>query len=211
MSLRPLTFRMSNPRQSRSENRQVQWELFDGVPATELQRVLEDGASANFKCCEVVFHRRDQADSLHLVLRSHGAQHLAKTRCSRSAVTETCLENSPSTRPAPAPRTLDASLITGLIGIPLGVVAATRPCIVLGIGFTAVLMRRTRSAMVTSLNADYIRTARAKGPPQRRIIVSDRALAGAVEDAVAQMRRVGASRPRPASNNPVVIPFPTSI
>ena len=44
------------------------------------------------------------------------------------------------------------------------------PCIVLGAGFAAVLMRQTRSAMLTSLNADYIRTARAKGLPQRSII-----------------------------------------
>jgi peptide/nickel transport system permease protein len=44
------------------------------------------------------------------------------------------------------------------------------PCVVLGTGFAAVLTRQTRSAMLTSLNADYIRTARAKGLPQRSII-----------------------------------------
>jgi peptide/nickel transport system permease protein len=37
------------------------------------------------------------------------------------------------------------------------------PCIVLGTGLAASLMRQTRSAMLTSLGADYVRTARAKG------------------------------------------------
>jgi peptide/nickel transport system permease protein len=37
------------------------------------------------------------------------------------------------------------------------------PCIVLGTGFAAVLMRQMRSSMLTSLSADYVRTARAKG------------------------------------------------
>jgi peptide/nickel transport system permease protein len=37
------------------------------------------------------------------------------------------------------------------------------PCIVLGAGFAAALMRQTRSAMLTALGADYVRTARAKG------------------------------------------------
>jgi peptide/nickel transport system permease protein len=37
------------------------------------------------------------------------------------------------------------------------------PAIVLGTGLSAVLMRQMRSAMLTSLNADYVRTARAKG------------------------------------------------
>jgi peptide/nickel transport system permease protein len=37
------------------------------------------------------------------------------------------------------------------------------PCIVLGAGFAAVLMRQMRSSMLTSLGTDYVRTARAKG------------------------------------------------
>jgi peptide/nickel transport system permease protein len=37
------------------------------------------------------------------------------------------------------------------------------PAIVLGSGFAAVLMRQVRSSMLTSLGADYVRTARAKG------------------------------------------------
>jgi peptide/nickel transport system permease protein len=37
------------------------------------------------------------------------------------------------------------------------------PCVVLGTGFAAVLMRQMRSSMLTALGADYVRTARAKG------------------------------------------------
>ena len=37
------------------------------------------------------------------------------------------------------------------------------PAIVLGTGLSAVLMRQMRSAMLESLGADYVRTARAKG------------------------------------------------
>jgi peptide/nickel transport system permease protein len=37
------------------------------------------------------------------------------------------------------------------------------PAVVLGTGLSAVLMRQMRSAMLTSLAADYVRTARAKG------------------------------------------------
>jgi peptide/nickel transport system permease protein len=44
------------------------------------------------------------------------------------------------------------------------------PAIVLGTGLSAVLMRQTRSAMLTSLGADYVRTARAKGLSERSVI-----------------------------------------
>ena len=40
------------------------------------------------------------------------------------------------------------------------------PAIVLGTGFSAVLMRQMRSSMLDSLGADYVRTARAKGLPR---------------------------------------------
>jgi len=43
------------------------------------------------------------------------------------------------------------------------------PSFVLGINIAAVMMRHTRSAMVTSMAADYIRTARAKGLFERRV------------------------------------------
>jgi peptide/nickel transport system permease protein len=44
------------------------------------------------------------------------------------------------------------------------------PAIVLGTGLSAVLMRQTRSAMLNSLSADYVRTARAKGLSERMVI-----------------------------------------
>jgi peptide/nickel transport system permease protein len=44
------------------------------------------------------------------------------------------------------------------------------PCLVLGAGFSAVLMRQMRSAMLTSLGADYVRTARAKGLSEWRVV-----------------------------------------
>ena len=44
------------------------------------------------------------------------------------------------------------------------------PVLVLGSGIAAVVMRQTRSAMLESLGADYIRTARAKGVSPRGVI-----------------------------------------
>lgn len=44
------------------------------------------------------------------------------------------------------------------------------PAIVLGSGLAAVLMRQTRAAMLDSLSADYVRTARAKGLSRRQVI-----------------------------------------
>ncbi|GAA4558361.1 ABC transporter permease [Planotetraspora kaengkrachanensis] len=44
------------------------------------------------------------------------------------------------------------------------------PTLVLGMGFAAVLMRQTRSAMLSALSADYIRTARSKGLPERAVV-----------------------------------------
>jgi peptide/nickel transport system permease protein len=45
------------------------------------------------------------------------------------------------------------------------------PAAVLGTHLAAILMRHTRSAMIEALNADYIRTALAKGMPRRRIVL----------------------------------------
>lgn len=45
------------------------------------------------------------------------------------------------------------------------------PSLVIGTGLAAVVMRQTRSAMLEALEADYIRTARAKGLPIRNVIV----------------------------------------
>jgi peptide/nickel transport system permease protein len=44
------------------------------------------------------------------------------------------------------------------------------PAIVLSAGFSAVLMRQMRSSMLDILNADYVRTARAKGLSEWRVI-----------------------------------------
>jgi peptide/nickel transport system permease protein len=44
------------------------------------------------------------------------------------------------------------------------------PAVVLGTGLSAVVMRQMRSAMLDSLSADYVRTARAKGLPEWRVV-----------------------------------------
>lgn len=44
------------------------------------------------------------------------------------------------------------------------------PALILGTGLAAVIMRQTRSSMLDALSADYIRTAEAKGLPQRAVI-----------------------------------------
>ena len=45
------------------------------------------------------------------------------------------------------------------------------PAFVLGNAIAAILMRHTRSAMLTALDQDYVRTARAKGLAESRVIV----------------------------------------
>ena len=45
------------------------------------------------------------------------------------------------------------------------------PAFVLGIGTAAILMRHTRGAMIAALKQDYVRTARAKGVTQWKIVV----------------------------------------
>src|SRR3954469_23070726 len=49
--------------------------------------------------------------------------------------------------------------------------AMIMPAFVLGNAFAAVLMRHTRSAMLQVLNADYVRTARAKGLSERVVVL----------------------------------------
>jgi peptide/nickel transport system permease protein len=46
------------------------------------------------------------------------------------------------------------------------------PALVLGTGLAAVIFRQTRSAMLESLSADYVRTARAKGLSERSVVGS---------------------------------------
>ncbi|MEA2776883.1 MAG: peptide/nickel transport system permease protein [Acetobacteraceae bacterium] len=45
------------------------------------------------------------------------------------------------------------------------------PAFVLGNAIAAILMRHTRSAMLSTLDQDYVRTARAKGLPEMRVIL----------------------------------------
>jgi len=45
------------------------------------------------------------------------------------------------------------------------------PSIVLGSGVAGVMMRHTRSAMMQTLDADYVRTARAKSVPERLVVL----------------------------------------
>jgi peptide/nickel transport system permease protein len=45
------------------------------------------------------------------------------------------------------------------------------PAFVLGNAIAAVLMRHTRSAMLTAMDQDYVRTARAKGLPESVVIL----------------------------------------
>jgi peptide/nickel transport system permease protein len=49
--------------------------------------------------------------------------------------------------------------------------AMIMPALVLGGGIAAVMMRHTRSAMLTTLRADYVRTARAKGLLESRVVI----------------------------------------
>jgi len=49
--------------------------------------------------------------------------------------------------------------------------AMLMPAFVLGNGIAAVLMRHTRSAMLQVMNADYVRTARAKGLSERVVVL----------------------------------------
>ncbi len=49
--------------------------------------------------------------------------------------------------------------------------AMVMPAFVLGTGISAVLMRHTRSSMMQVLNADYVRTARAKGLSERVVVL----------------------------------------
>lgn len=51
------------------------------------------------------------------------------------------------------------------------VVGFVLPSVVLGTGIAGVLMRHTRSAMLQSLGADYVRTARAKGLREQRVVL----------------------------------------
>jgi CRP-like cAMP-binding protein len=51
----------------------MEWKLLEGVPADEVQRLLQLARRRTFKRGEVVFHRGDPADSMHLVSKGRFA------------------------------------------------------------------------------------------------------------------------------------------
>jgi peptide/nickel transport system permease protein len=46
------------------------------------------------------------------------------------------------------------------------------PGVILGVGFSAITMRLTRSSMVESIQEDYVRTARSKGAKEQAVIIT---------------------------------------
>lgn len=61
--------------------------------------------------------------------------------------------------------------VSPLLDLKANLAAMIMPAFVLGNAIAAVLMRHTRSAMLQVLNADFVRTARAKGLSEWRVIV----------------------------------------
>lgn len=51
----------------------MRWAIFDGVPEAEIQRVLSIARRRTFARGEVVFHRDDPADTVHLIERGRFA------------------------------------------------------------------------------------------------------------------------------------------
>jgi peptide/nickel transport system permease protein len=56
-------------------------------------------------------------------------------------------------------------------GIGASLATTTLPAFVLGNAIAAVLMRHTRGAMLSALDQDYVRTARAKGLSRTRVVL----------------------------------------
>src|SRR5205085_2144845 len=55
--------------------------------------------------------------------------------------------------------------------VRLNLASLVLPSIVLGTGVAGVMMRHTRSAMLETLSADYVRTARAKSVTERMVVL----------------------------------------
>ena len=62
--------------------------------------------------------------------------------------------------------------VSPLEDLKANLAAMVMPAFVLGNAIAAVLMRHTRSAMLQVLNADYVRTARAKGLDERTVVLN---------------------------------------
>src|SRR5438132_9161166 len=52
---------------------EVEWRLLQGVPEEEVRRLLQVARRRRFRRGEVVFHRDDPADSLHLIVKGRFA------------------------------------------------------------------------------------------------------------------------------------------
>jgi len=52
-----------------SEDRSVQWRLFEGIPDEEVRELLKLARRRTFRRGEVVVHQNDPADSLHLIVK----------------------------------------------------------------------------------------------------------------------------------------------
>jgi len=61
--------------------------------------------------------------------------------------------------------------VTPWENLPRNLLTILLPSFVLGTGVAGVMMRHTRSAMLQTLNADYVRTARAKGVSERLVVL----------------------------------------
>jgi peptide/nickel transport system permease protein len=58
-----------------------------------------------------------------------------------------------------------------LVSLPRNIEMMIMPALVLGTAIAGVMMRHTRSAMISAMRADYVRTARAKGLPERVVML----------------------------------------
>jgi CRP/FNR family cyclic AMP-dependent transcriptional regulator len=58
----------------------MRWRLLAGVPEEEIQRVLSVARRRRFSRNEVVFHRDDPGDSLHLIVKGRFAIRIANSR-----------------------------------------------------------------------------------------------------------------------------------
>ena len=67
------------------------------------------------------------------------------------------------------------------------------PAFVLGNALAAVLMRHTRSAMLQAMGTDYVRTARAKGLAERRVVLKH-ALRNAMTPVITLLARSSSAR-----------------
>jgi|RhiMetdeSRZDD1v2_1073273.scaffolds.fasta_scaffold372879_2 ABC-type dipeptide/oligopeptide/nickel transport system permease component len=52
-----------------------------------------------------------------------------------------------------------------------GVAHLVLPAVTLGLGMAGILVRLTRTSMLAALREDYVRSARAKGAPERRVVL----------------------------------------